>query len=92
MQTHLKQFRTSAWLALAAVLISVPASAQGNEAEQRRLCTGDAMRLCSSEIPDVELVTACMRRQKASLSEGCRSVFDKPVVSDISSRSRPQDQ
>ncbi|WP_375415083.1 hypothetical protein [uncultured Bradyrhizobium sp.] len=43
--------------------------------EQEQLCTGDAMRLCSSEIPDVERVTACMIRQKAQLSDGCRSVF-----------------
>lgn len=44
-------------------------------AEQEQLCSGDAMRLCSSEIPDVDRVTACMVRQRASLSDGCRSVF-----------------
>ena len=44
-------------------------------AEQQQLCTGDAMRLCSSEIPDVDRITACMARQRASLSEGCRAVF-----------------
>jgi hypothetical protein len=43
--------------------------------EQQQLCTGDAMRLCGSEIPDVERVTACMIRQKSQLSDGCRSVF-----------------
>ena len=43
--------------------------------EQQQLCTGDAMRLCGTEIPDVERVTACMIRQKAQLSDGCRSVF-----------------
>jgi hypothetical protein len=80
MQTHI-QSRKAAWFAVAALLTSVPALAQGNEAEQRRLCTGDAMRLCSTEIPNVELVTACMRKQKASLSEGCRSVFDQDQVS-----------
>jgi hypothetical protein len=46
--------------------------------DQRRLCTGDVFRLCSSEIPDVERITACMYRKRASLSEGCRSVFGKP--------------
>ena len=46
--------------------------------DQRRLCTGDVFRLCSSEIPDVERITACMYRKKASLSPGCRSVFGKP--------------
>jgi hypothetical protein len=35
------------------------------------MCTGDAMRLCSSEIPDVERVTACMVQKRAQLSDGC---------------------
>ena len=43
--------------------------------EQEQLCAGDAMRLCSSEIPDVERVTACMVRQRAQLSDGCKAVF-----------------
>ena len=45
--------------------------------EQQQLCTGDAMRLCSSEIPDVARVTACMHRQRALLSDGCKAVFRK---------------
>jgi hypothetical protein len=57
------------------------ASRAFTEADQRRLCTPDVMRLCSSEIPDVERITACMRRQRANLSEGCRSVFGKPAQS-----------
>ena len=44
-------------------------------AEQEQMCTGDAMRLCSSEIPDVDRVTACMVRQRAMLSDGCKAVF-----------------
>ena len=35
----------------------------------------DAMRLCSSEIPDVERVTACMVQKRAQLSDGCKAVF-----------------
>jgi len=46
-------------------------------AEQEQMCAGDAMRLCSSEIPDVDRITACMVRQRASLSDGCRAVFRK---------------
>lgn len=45
--------------------------------EQEQMCAGDAMRLCSSEIPDVDRITACMIRQRASLSEGCKAVFQK---------------
>ncbi|ODM77273.1 hypothetical protein A6X20_03830 [Bradyrhizobium elkanii] len=43
--------------------------------EQQQMCTSDAMRLCSSEIPDVDRVTACMIRQRALLSDGCKAVF-----------------
>lgn len=45
--------------------------------EQQQLCSGDAMRLCSSEIPDVDRVTACMVQKRAELSDGCKSVFRK---------------
>ena len=45
--------------------------------EQEQLCTGDAFRLCGSDIPDVDRVTACMIRNQAQLSDGCRSVFRK---------------
>jgi hypothetical protein len=45
--------------------------------EQRIACTPDAFRLCSSEIPNVEGVTACMRKQKSSLSAACKAVFGK---------------
>lgn len=46
-------------------------------AEQQQLCTGDAMRLCSSEIPDIDRVTACMIAKRSLLSDGCKSVFRK---------------
>lgn len=44
--------------------------------EQEAMCTSDAFRVCSSEIPDVERVTACMIRNKSQLSAGCRAVMD----------------
>lgn len=46
-------------------------------AEQEQMCASDAMRLCSSEIPDVDRITACMHRQRAALSDGCKAVFRK---------------
>jgi len=45
--------------------------------EQRRACTPDVYRLCAGEIPNVRAITACLRRQKSSLSEACRAVFDQ---------------
>jgi hypothetical protein len=43
--------------------------------EQKRACTPDVYRLCAGEIPNVRAITACLRRQKANLSEACRAVF-----------------
>lgn len=60
-------------------LAMLPAASRAfTQDDQRRLCTPDVFRLCASEIPDVERITACMQRQRASLSEGCRKVFGKP--------------
>jgi hypothetical protein len=44
--------------------------------EQQEMCSGDAMRLCSSEIPNVERITACMERRRDELSEGCKAIFE----------------
>jgi hypothetical protein len=53
------------------------ASSFAFSAEAQQMCTGDAFRLCSSAIPDIPKVTACMRKQRASLSVGCRQVMDR---------------
>lgn len=47
------------------------AAAQGSP-EAREACTPDAMRLCSEFIPDVDKITACMRRRHRELSQECR--------------------
>jgi hypothetical protein len=47
---------------LAFCLAMLPAASHAfTQEDQRRLCTGDVFRLCSSEIPDVGRITACMR-------------------------------
>jgi hypothetical protein len=61
--------------------LSPSASQAFTQEDQKRLCTPDVFRLCSSEIPDVGRITACMHKNRASLSEGCRSVFGKPAQS-----------
>ena len=48
--------------------------------EARQMCTGDAFRLCSSEIPNIPAITACMIKNKANLSTGCRSVMDRDLA------------
>jgi hypothetical protein len=45
--------------------------------EQKRACTPDVYRLCAGEIPNVRAIVACLRRQKASLSDACRAVFEQ---------------
>jgi hypothetical protein len=45
--------------------------------EQKRACTPDVYRLCAGEIPNVRAITSCLRRQKASLSDACRAVFEQ---------------
>jgi hypothetical protein len=52
--------------------------------EARQQCTGDALRLCSSEIPNIPAITACMYKHKADLSTGCRALMDK----DLAAKSR----
>ena len=49
-------------------------------AEAQQMCTGDAFRLCSSEIPNIPKITACMFKHKADLSAGCRSVMEKDLA------------
>jgi hypothetical protein len=44
--------------------------------EQEQMCSGDAMRLCSAEIPNVDRITACMERQRDLLSDGCKAIFE----------------
>ena len=47
--------------------------------EEQQMCTGDAFRLCSSEIPNIPRITACMMKQRANLSSGCRAVMDRDL-------------
>ena len=64
------------WLLAMALAVSIsPAAGQGYTPEQEQACTGDAFRLCSAEIPDVDRVTACMVAKKSQLSPPCRAQF-----------------
>ena len=54
--------------------VAGPASAQ-HVANAEQACTPDAMRLCSEFIPDVNKITACLRKNRRTLSSECRKVF-----------------
>ena len=49
-------------------------------AEAQQMCSGDAFRLCSSEIPNIPKITACMIKHRSDLSAGCRAVMDKTLA------------
>jgi hypothetical protein len=84
MKTHLTRltsltsrgFRASTLALLLTVVATGSTFALGTP-EQRRACTPDVYRLCAGEIPNVRAITACLRRQKASLSPECAAVFEQ---------------
>jgi hypothetical protein len=55
-----------------------PSLAFSSEAQQ--MCSGDAMRLCSSDIPDIPRITACMVRKRQQVSPECRAVMDREAA------------
>jgi hypothetical protein len=46
----------------------------------RATCAPDVFRLCSSDIPNVNRIIACMRAKRADLSPACKAVFDAKVL------------
>jgi hypothetical protein len=64
-------------LAACLSLAAVTASHAEGTAAQRAACTPDVFRLCSSEIPDVTKIKACLRRERQNLSGACQSVFNE---------------
>lgn len=67
-------------LGFAASFSALSTSSFAFSSEARQMCTGDAFRLCSSEIPNIPAITACMIKNKANLSAGCRSVMDRDLA------------
>jgi hypothetical protein len=45
--------------------------------EAQQMCRGDAYRLCSSDIPNIPTITACMLKHRTDLGVGCRAVMDR---------------
>jgi len=71
-------FRRAAMVVAVAVPMCSMASSTGfaYTAEAQQMCTSDAFRLCSGEIPNIPKITACMVKHRADLSPGCRAVMD----------------
>lgn len=76
-------------LVLASLCMSLlPGVALAYTPEQQQACSGDAFRLCSSDIPDVDRVTVCMIRNKAQLSAECQAHFRTTEPEAISAAAR----
>ena len=76
-------FRTAAVLT-AMILLPLHAAAQGTP-EQRAACTGDALQFCGEYVPNVEMITACLRKNVRQISPACQDQF-RPR----SARARPR--
>jgi hypothetical protein len=85
--------RSIGTLILAFLLSGSLASAQGTLAQQNA-CRLDVFRLCSSYIPNVNEIVACLRGSETRLSEACHQVmFAQPTAPEgnmTQSRSRPR--
>ncbi len=66
----LRSLRFGLMLATALSVSILPTTSEAYTQEQQAACTDDAFRICSSEIPDVDRVTACMVRNQSQLSPG----------------------
>ena len=87
-----RKVQLSLMLATALLVAMWPAASEAYTPEQEQACTGDAFRLCSSAIPNVDAVTVCMIQNKSQLSPGCRAVFRKepePAAATSASAGRP---
>ena len=74
-------------LACAASFSAVSSTASfAFSAEAQQMCTGDAFRLCSSEIPNIPKITSCMIKHRADLSTGCRTILDRDLAAQRSGK------
>jgi hypothetical protein len=55
--------------------LAAPLWAQGTS-EERSSCMGDAFKFCSSDIPHVSKIEACLKTNMSKLSSGCRAEFE----------------
>ena len=86
-----RQLALTLAIAIPAIALS-SSSGLAFSSEAQQMCTGDAMRLCSNEIPDIPRVAACMHRKRAQISPGCRAVMDREVAAARKARRAQMDE
>jgi hypothetical protein len=74
-----RKFQLGLMVATALSVSMWPEASRAYTPEEQQACSGDAMRICGAEIPDVDRITACMVRNKSQLSPGCRVYFRDPA-------------
>lgn len=67
-------------LCCASALVAQSGASLAASAEERQACTPDVFRLCSSDIPNVDRIVACMKRERSKLSPACAKVFNPPAT------------
>ena len=80
----MSRFVAATGIALWTIFLPIESFAVGT-AEEQHACMADVFRLCSSHIPNVDRIVACMQSKKADLSIACRAVFDQPAVQPVRS-------
>ena len=83
-------FRFGLLLAATLIVAMWPRPSAAYTPEQQQACSPDAMRLCGAFIPDVDLITACMVRNKTQLSPPCRVFFGPESERRERRRARPE--
>jgi hypothetical protein len=86
-----RQLALTLAIAIPAIALS-SSSGLAFSSEAQQMCTGDAMRLCSNEIPDIPRIAACMHRKRAQISPGCRAVMDREVAAGRRARRAQMDE
>lgn len=71
-------FQAAVGKVAAVTLLASATTVYAYTGDQEQACAGDAFRLCASDIPNVDRITACMIRRQAELSPGCRVFFQTP--------------
>jgi hypothetical protein len=69
--------KTSVFATLLLAASMLPAAAQNGPTPQEQMaCRGDASKLCAEHIGKPPQMNACLRENKAKLSDGCRKVVE----------------
>lgn len=62
-------------ISLLLTIVSATVSLAQGTAQERSACMGDALRFCSSDIPFVGAIEACLETNESRLSPACRREF-----------------